>query len=70
MWAEDYEALSNYDKGEFHRLCNHLLSHTYLVRDVYKPDKQWTELNNDYRMVNRLFDIICGYFALYSRMLL
>ena len=64
MWSDAYESLSNYDKGEFRRLCNYLLSHTYLVRDVYKPDKQWTEPNSDFRLVNRLFDCIRDYFAL------
>jgi len=64
MWSDTYESLSNYDKGEFRRLCNYLLSHTYLVRDVYKPDKQWTEPNGDFRLVNRLFDCIRDYFAL------
>lgn len=63
MWSETFEALSNYDKGEFRRLANYLLSHTYLVRDVYKPDKQWTEPNGDYRMVNRLFDCMRDYFS-------
>ncbi len=62
MWSETFEALSNYEKGEFRRLANYLLSHTYLVRDVYKPDKQWTEPNGDYRMVNRLFECMRDYF--------
>jgi len=64
MWNDTYEALSNYDKNEFRRLCNALLSHTYLVRDVYKPDKQWMEPNNDYRLVNRMFPCIRDYFAM------
>ena len=63
MWNEIYETLSNYDKGEFRRLSNYLLSHTYIVRDVYKPDKQWTEPNNDYRMVNRMFECMREYFS-------
>lgn len=62
MWSETFEALSNYEKGEFRRLANYLLSHTYLVRDVYKPDKQWTEPNGDYRMVNRMFECMRDYF--------
>ncbi|HEY5556242.1 DUF4194 domain-containing protein [Acetobacterium sp.] len=63
MWSEIFEALSNFEKGEFRRLANYLLSHTYLVRDVYKPDKQWTEPNGDYRMVNRLFECMRDYFS-------
>ena len=63
MWSEAYEAISNHEKGEFRRLCNYLLSHTYLVRDVYKPDKQWTEPSNDYRMVARLYECMREYFS-------
>jgi hypothetical protein len=63
MWSETYEALSSYEKGEFRRLCNYLLSHIYLVRDVYKPDKQWTEPSGDYRMVSRLFACMRDYFS-------
>ena len=63
MWSEAYEALSNYEKDEFRRLCNYLLSHSYIVRDLYKPDKQWTEPNNDYRMINRLFECMREYFS-------
>jgi hypothetical protein len=62
MWSDAYESFSNYEKGEFRRLCNYLLSHTYIVRDQYRPDKQWTEPNSDYRMVNRLFECIREYF--------
>jgi len=64
MWTETYEALSNYEKGEFRRLCNYLLSHTYIVRDMYKPEKQWLEPANDFRMINRLFVCMRGYFAI------
>ncbi|GHU43804.1 hypothetical protein FACS1894111_10020 [Clostridia bacterium] len=63
MWNDTFNALSNYDKGEFRRLTNYLLSHTYLVRDVYKPDKQWTEPGNDFRLVSRLFDCMRDYFS-------
>ena len=63
MWSERCESLSNYDKGELRRLGNYRLSHTYLVRDLYKPDKQWTEPNVDYRMVNRIFECMRDYFS-------
>jgi hypothetical protein len=38
------------------------MSHTYLVRDAYKPEKQWTEPSNDYRLVTRLFECMRDYF--------
>ena len=64
MWNETYDALSNYDKGEFRRLANYMLSHTYLVRDQYQPDKQWMETNHDYRTMGRLFDCMREYFSI------
>ena len=63
MWNETYAALSAFEKGEFRRLCNYMMSHTYLVRDMYRADKQWTEPSNDYRMVMRLFECMCEYFS-------
>jgi len=64
MWYEEYESLKSYDKGELRRLANYLLSHTYLVRDVYNPNKQYSEPNDDYRMVSRYFDCLQGYFEI------
>ena len=55
--------MSNFEKGEFRRLSNYLLSHTYLTRDVFRPDKQWTEPSGDYRMVSRMFECMSGYFS-------
>lgn len=63
MWNEKYENLSNYDKGEFRRLVNFLLSHTYLVRDIYRTDKQYMDINPDFRMVSRMFDVMSEYLA-------
>lgn len=63
MWNEQYENLSKYDQGEFSRLVNYLLSHTYLVRDVYKVDKQYTERSDDYRKAARMFELLQDYLA-------
>jgi hypothetical protein len=63
LWSEQYEALSGYEKGEFRRLCNYLLSRTYMVRETYRPDKERTEYNSDYRMAVQLFACMRDYFA-------
>lgn len=63
MWNEQYEALSTYEKGEFRRLTNYLLSHTYMVRYEYQPSQQMTLPNADYQMSTRLFPVMCDYFA-------
>lgn len=63
MWNEKYEKLSNYETGEFRRLANYLLSHTYIVRDRYDVSKKMMLLNEDYRMVvTRLFEVLLEYF--------
>lgn len=62
MWKDKYEALSNYEKGEFRRLGNYLLSHSYIVRECYDNQKKMILANNDYRMISRLFDVMSEYF--------
>lgn len=63
MWNEEYEKLTSYEKGEFRRLSNYLLSHTYLVRYEYQSTQQMTMPNSDYTMVSRLFSVMQEYFT-------
>ena len=63
MWNEKYDALSTYEKGEFRRLSNYLLSHTYMVRYEYQPSQQMTLPNADYNMSARLFSVLRDYFS-------
>ncbi|MDR0963264.1 MAG: DUF4194 domain-containing protein [Clostridium sp.] len=63
MWSEQYENLSKADQSDFGRLANYLLAHTYLVRDVYKVDKQYTDRSEDYRKATRMFELLRDYFA-------
>ena len=62
-WNERYDQMNSTEKAEFRRLTNYLLTHTYLVRDVYRPEKQWTEPSPDFRLVSRHFDTFQEYFA-------
>ena len=63
MWSEQYESLTSYEKGEFRRLANYLLSHTYMVRYTYQPSQQMTLPSYDYQTASRLFSILQDYFA-------
>lgn len=63
MWNEQYEALSTYEKEEFRRLGNYLLSHTYMVRYEYQASQQMTLPNPQYQMISRLFPVMRDYFA-------
>lgn len=62
MWNEEYAKLTSYEKGEFRRIANYLLSHTYIVRFTYDPSKEMTLPNSDYSMLTRLFYIMQEYF--------
>lgn len=63
MWNEEYEKLSSYEKGEFRRLSNYLLSHTYLVRYEYQSIQQMMMPSSDYTMISRLFPVMREYFS-------
>ena len=62
MWLDDFEALNNYDKGEFRRLGNYLLSRTYISRYSYRSSEQMTLPNRDYQLALRFFPILKEYF--------
>ena len=62
MWNEAYEALSNYERGEFRRIANYMLSHTYLTRFSYSPSEKMTLPNRDYQFAMRFFDLLHEYF--------
>lgn len=64
MWLDEYEALNAYDKEEFRRIGNYLLSHTYLVRYSYQPSEEMTLPNRDYKLAVRYFSILQAYFKL------
>lgn len=64
MWNEQYIGLTTYEKGEFKRLANYLLSHTYMVRYEYQSSQQMTLPNYDYQIASRLFGILHDYFAI------
>ena len=64
MWLDEYEALNYTDKNEFRRLCNGLLSRTYLLCNVYDDQKKMMDMNGDYRTARRLFPLMQQYFAM------
>lgn len=62
MWSEKYEKLTSYEKGEFRRIANYLLSHTYMVRYKYDPKKEMTLANEDYSLLIRMYSLMQEYF--------
>ncbi len=62
MWETEYEKLTAYEKGEFRRIGNYLLSHTYIVSSKYNTTKQFVEYSNDYRLATNFFSLLQNYF--------
>lgn len=63
MWNEQYEKLSNSEKEELRRLLNYMLSHTYVIRDIYDVKEGMMKINNDYRFVERNFELFESYLS-------
>ena len=63
MWNEEYEQMSSFEKTEFRRIANYLLSHTYINRYKYQPSENMTLPNKDYQFVTRFFRLLEEYFA-------
>ncbi len=64
MWETEYEKLTAYEKGEFRRIGNYLLSHTYIVSSKYNTTKQFVEYSNDYRLAINFFSLLQDYFKI------
>lgn len=64
MWEDDYNAFTNYEKGEFRRLANYILSHAFIVKEKYDMSKKMIFPNNDYRLMERLFVVMKEYFEI------
>jgi hypothetical protein len=63
MWERNFEKLTSFEKEEFRRLANYLLSHTYMVRYTYNAAQQMTLPNADYHTAARMFNILHDYFS-------
>ncbi len=63
MWNELYEKLANSEKEELRRLLNYILSHTFVIRDIYDAKEGMMKVNNDYRFVERNFELFESYLS-------
>ncbi len=63
MWLELYERLTNSEKEEFRRLLSSLLSHTFLIRDIYDTKESLMIVNPEYRFVERNFELFMEYLS-------
>ena len=63
MWIEAYDKLTNSEKEEYKRLLNYLLSHTFIIRDIYDVKESMMKVNSEYRFVERNLELFEGYLA-------
>lgn len=63
MWNQLFDRLNNSEKEELKKLINYLLSHTFIVRDIYDVKEGMMKVNPDYRFVERNFDIFFEYLS-------
>ncbi len=61
MWIEQFERLSHSEKEEFRRLLSSLLSHTFLIRDIYDTRENMMKVNPEYRFVERNYELFTEY---------
>ena len=61
MFDEKFMALSHGDKEEFARSTNHLLTHSFVVRDVFDNKEKIIKINAFYRFIERNFDLVDEY---------
>lgn len=63
MFDEKYTALSNGDKEDFATSINHLLSHSFVVRDVFDYKEKIIKINAYYRFLERNFELVDEYLS-------
>lgn len=69
MWNELYDKLTNSEKEEYKRLTNYLLSHTYVIRDIYDVKEGMMKVNSEYRFVERNYELFESYLSFAGWML-
>ena len=63
MFTEKYENLSDRDKVNFKKVCNTLMSETFVLRNDYKNGSTQSR-NQDYEFLSRYEDIVREYLSL------
>lgn len=63
MFEENFINLSNSDKEDFRATVNHLMSHSFIVRDIFDPKEKIIKINPFYRYCERKFELIDEYLS-------
>lgn len=60
MNLQELQELSDKDREQFKRVCNELLGHTFVVKNICKKEQEWVT-NPDYSFLLRYFDLVKEY---------
>lgn len=63
MFDEKYQALSHGDQEDFAVAVNHLLVHSFVVRDIFDQKEKIIKINSYYRFIERNFDLVDEYLS-------
>ena len=61
MFDEKFANINSSDKSMFQEVINHLLVHSFIVRDIFDNKEKIIKINPYYRFVERHFDLINEY---------
>lgn len=61
MFDELYEQMSTTDKNDFASTVNHLLSHCFVVRDLFDAREKAIKINPYYRFLERHYEMVNDY---------
>lgn len=61
MFSEDFVKMPASDQSRFGEVCNRLLLKGFIVRDVFDSREKAMRINQDFRFIERYFDIFENY---------
>ena len=64
MFEQDYNNLYESEKEEFRRVCNYLLSKTFVVRDVYDRQAKKMVTSSEFLFMEKYYDIFENYLSI------
>lgn len=64
MFEQDYNNLYESEKEEFKRVCNYILSKTFVVRDIYDKQNKRMTTSSEFLFLEKYYDIFENYLSI------
>lgn len=61
MFSEEFNNISNSEKSLFAEVINNLLTHSFIVRDLFDPKEKLIKINPYYRFIERNYNLVNEY---------